>query len=1567
MTTASTLFSHIGHRLPELILIVTVLAVVVILLLTFLTSLAMKKASENAPKDPKPKVKKERIISEYKMPPIGGWIARFLTLKGFFRVGDVSVSFLRALEFLRGHFDTLTYKYHLPWYLMVGPGGAGKSTLLEGMGMSLPVGMPDFGIKSPHPACRWWFYNRAVVLDIHGSLVMEENKAISDEHGWRSILSLLGRYRAKRPLDGIILALPATELYGRNQLSLENLNARAKFLSQKLIAAQHLLGLRLPVYVMVTKCDVIPGFQNFCHELPQNQVNSMLGWSVPHALHSAYTPHWVDEAFHSMTDALFSLRLEMFAHGVAEENKDGIFIFSQELNSIKNNLGLYLDHIFKGSAYEECLMLRGIYCCGDSGIQFLPPNLMIEEEFESDYDYAGQQLLKNSETGEPSEKTEPTLSVKFKNKAGQVITQAAKEVKDVAKTVEETVSKEAQYVSKVVGQEVSKEVAKVSEAISAEFGEENIDIGKAAMRDFVKEIGNMGRTAMGDIGQRFREAEQYLIQKRPATAEESQYYDTTYRHIFFGKEVFENKIFFESGLAYPIYSRLVSANRNLNLSKAGIVAFVGIGTFGMLNAYENFIRNRDFLMPVFGKISSVLSQLPSAQASESHAAQVLFEEQAKSLLEMMSELQKTSFFSFFIPSSWFSPLHDHLNSSLKISYEQIILRTIYMDLLLKARATLTVRFDPMEKTSAIRLLLSPTKTLEYKRLKTYVDQMDLLNVNVEKYNRLRKFPDPHLLTDLVGYTFNVRLPTEFSSSFQKFYKVLRESPYPEIDLKAYDSVAQSSFMKLYSAFLSILFSPNDPKSLLGQLRYLTTNIGTARSTQSINLDLIRGFSEGIEQSSPTSSLAAVWIDGPYFDPGEGFSDMMGKISDISAFGADFIDRLAQQTSLIYNSFHQELMQMNRILIPLMPGVPNKLIPPSESILNLQKNFSLLLNESFMAKTNGEMFITQIPESQVVFWNKPLIEAAVEMIKHYETFAQKGLDVFPVHLREIIKLIALQNLQKNIVSYIAKAQTLTDAPQTPQIGDAREQLLRNKIGDVKDIIPPFLKLLDVLNSSNSGTIFVNLQNLLGTLSTRLLKKVDELLIAYIPYAVRDNNFDWWDGSGGVFFQGFDVKDTEDLKAYLDQQRQSITHLAIDFAQPMVTFLGSEIMQGFMGNKALVGRWSRIIDQLSRYDKHRPESSVSSLENFVLKDTSNLTMNNCFQKIPLTEIGKASGDFFLNRRLQLKRALLARCEVAKRHDTIKNYQALATFFNESLREKFPFVGPNASQSQGEVDPEDIKKFFALYRQFGDSPKAILEQIYQLGEEAKNPYIFLREMEIIKEFFHSYLTSALPSDVPSFDFNINFRVNKVRETGGNQIIDWTFSPDDTTTIKNTMKNKAGRWTYGNQVVMSFRWPDAAETQPFLDKAQPFMAVDEQKVTFTYPGQWAIFWMLRAQEAQSSDFQTLKDTKPYTLRFEIPNGPDEKTLVFNQIVFRAPSKGKAPGKILKIPTFPTEAPPLDQKILDVADKPVIVQGLVPSHTDITEEIEAAEKQKRQEELKKPEPQEKAPAEEAPAPEAPE
>lgn len=1421
MNMITSLISNITNYLPQIIIGIGIVALIIMILVVVLTSESVKSAlKKKVP--PAPKSKPAPIHApEDKMPPYWGRLSEILSLKGYFQVGDLSLIFLHALDLLRQRLDTVNFKYFMPWYLLIGPEKSGKTSLMNGSELVFPLGKPTFGIEDPNPGVKWWFLNRGIVLDIKGNFFVSKKGVKADEKGWRTILSLLNRYRARRPIDGIILTIPVSELYGTDKLTSDEISDRAKFMAQKLSATQNALGLRLPVYVVLTKCDVLPGFQSVCQTIPAANRHNILGWSSPYHPGTAFMPTWIDEAFGHLHNQLNHLRMEILAEGASPETRDGVFIFPYELSHLINPLTCYLAQIFKVNSYDESLVLRGIYLTGDSGISH--------------------------------------------------------DLSQLNKTPHETA---------------------IEEGIPplAPLTDEKIDDDKTVIQ---LPIGNLENAPLGIKDHKER--------------------------IFFFNDVLTEKVFKETGLAQPIHHRLISANRNLNYAKIGMISFVGLSTFGLMHAYEKFTMNRDYLIPVLGKISTTLYQIPESRIDENQATARLFDQQSRQLLDMMNNIERSSFFSIFIPSSWFSPIQENLRVALKVSFDQIILRTVYIDLLLKSRDLLTLRPTTEDVTQSLAIQLQPTATVEYQLLKGFVDRFIGLSNNVDKYNRLQESSDPSLIKDLVFYTLGIDLPHEFIENYARFQRVLKEIPYPKIDLKPYQGSARETLNILYNHFLGNLLSTTDSNSILGKVNYILNEFGQSQSNELPNLDYLRSISQDLNNSmSSLGKPGNNWIDGAYFDPGSTFSDLMTEISAFPMFGPEMVNNFAAKTALVFADFQAFLRQLNSVLIdPSIIATSDKQAHPSDGLNSLEKSLALLFSQAFMSRPSGEKLTTNIPPDQVIFWNPKLIDMAVEQIKKFDEFTTKNLNDFPPAIRETLKQIARQNLQENIYSLVAKAQTISPIPQEGAGTAIAEEVLRNKISDVREISPKFTQLLEVMSKGGIGTGFVELRTLLGTLSSRLLEQVDQLLKGYKLYRVKDDNFNWWNGQSSPTLDGFNTSDLQDLQTTLDQQRQIIRNLALNYADPMVTFLSAPVMQEFEVNKVILNKWHRILEQIKSYESKRPDNSLSDLENTITKDMLNLNLDKCFKTISLESVRQGSGDFFVDRKISLRRGILAQCEILRRQKSIKNYQDLSTFFNDNLKQKFPFV-IRAKNDSPEAEPEDIREFFRIYKDAGDAPKVILDQIYQLGSQGEEAYNFLVAMEKVKNFFELYINSKNPADLPTFDFTANFRTNRAKEVKGNLIIDWTIMPDDQTTISNHDKVKTGKWTFGNDFILSLRWPRVSQTQPYRDPSQPFMEVEDGVASFKYPGRWSLLWMIKKQTASSTEYSQTTDPFPYVMKFSVPNGPTSRTIVYNTVTLLTPAKGTKSGKPMRIPDFPEAAPALPDSVLQQADKPVLVDGSI-------------------------------------------
>ena len=1018
--------------------------------------------------------------------------------------------------------------------------------------------------------------------------------------------------------------------------------------------------------------------------------------------------------------------------------------------------------------------------------------------------------------------------------------------------------------------------------------------------------------------------------------------------ICFVNDLLVDKIFKETGLAQPIAKRLYSANKSLQMAKLGTASFAVIATTGMMHAYDKFSSNKDLLLPILGQMNTVLKEISSFETQQTTASRDTFNEYSKQLIQMMDEIEGASFRSIFLPASWFSSFQKNLHHSVKISYDRIILKTIYVDLILKSKELLNLRPSSQTRSNSLAQLLNPTTSTEYKFFETYVTELSNLLKHIKKFNELKESTTADDLADLVRYSLGGELPKEFYKHYRRFRGYLVDIVYDPITLENHEQKAKETAHILYTNFLYSVFASQDVFSILGRLNFIVEKYSKQNNDEAHDIAPLAQFANELSIGLQTlPDVGQTWLDSSYFDPGantnpaipSAFMELITKVQDNPLLGASVVEDMAQESAEAFSSFQQGLYAFNASLgtnmdleasLNLKPGSN----PPSKGLFQLNVVLSKLFSQSFMQPVTLQPFITQIPESKVFFWDTKLIQKASDMARQEDDFMKKNISSFPTLLQASLKDIILKNSQDHIITLIARAQHLSDVDDHSQ-NQASEEVVRAKLLGYKDVSDDFIHLLEVLNKGNIANTYLELRSMLGMLASNLLSRVESVFKTYETYGFKDNTFDWWDGDKESSFEAFSVKDKEDLKKYLDHQREVVTLWASEYAKPVLGFLTSAAMKDEKTvNQKIVNKWSRLLTQLEAYQKAKPNNSLFQLEDFILNKLTTITLKDVFDRVPLSEVQEKSGDYFLETMLRLKRALLSKAEVLKRESSIKNYVQLVELFNQSLKNKFPFVATNLSRNQGEAEPEDIKEFFLKYKEFGNSPQAILDQLHQVSGLVDEPMQFLKAMEKVKLFFDSYLTTSGQDDGPSFDFSIDFRINKARERGANHVVDWTFNLNDALTITNHDKLKNGRWTFGDPIAFTFRWAGSSDLTPTKDRGQPFMGVDDKTALFKYPGRWALLWLVRVQSAVSGDFNSMNDPTPYTLKFSVPLGAHQKAILFNRVTIMAPAKGKAPGKVLEIPAFPIRAPNLPDKVEELKEKPVLALGLMEKSEETEDEV---------------------------------
>jgi type VI secretion system protein ImpL len=245
--------------------------------------------------------------------------------------------------------------YSLPWYVMVGPPGAGKTTALRHSGLVFPYLDPEGGgVRGVGGTrnCDWWFTNEAILLDTAGRYTT----GAEDHDEWMAFLEQLLKYRAHKPLNGVILAVSVAELLDASEEQIEQMGRRVR---DRIDEMQTTLKMVLPVYVLFTKSDLVAGFVEFFGDLKKSERGQPWGATLKLAADKKEPGKLFDAEFDVLVERLHGRALKRVAVERNREAREKIYQFPLEFAAVKRNLSDFIASAFAGSVSTP--ILRGFY------------------------------------------------------------------------------------------------------------------------------------------------------------------------------------------------------------------------------------------------------------------------------------------------------------------------------------------------------------------------------------------------------------------------------------------------------------------------------------------------------------------------------------------------------------------------------------------------------------------------------------------------------------------------------------------------------------------------------------------------------------------------------------------------------------------------------------------------------------------------------------------------------------------------------------------------------------------------------------------------------------------------------------------------------------------------------------------------------------------------------------------------------------------------------------------------------------------------------------------------------
>ncbi|MFP3538713.1 type VI secretion system membrane subunit TssM [Pseudomonas sp. SIMBA_021] len=254
--------------------------------------------------------------------------------------------------------------YELPWYVIIGPPGSGKTTALVNSGLHFPLAA-QLGAGAVRGVggtrnCDWWFTDQAVLLDTAGRYTTQDSHATVDKAAWLGFLDLLKTQRSRRPIDGAFVAISLSDLLLGSEAERAAHAAAIRLRIQELYTQ---LGVRFPIYLMLTKLDLVPGFMEFFDSLSKEERAQV--WGMTFALDDGKSGDSPLAHLPAELAALEQRLNERLVERLQQERdparRDLIYGFPQQFAALKESLQSFLEGVFKPNAFEERVLLRGVY------------------------------------------------------------------------------------------------------------------------------------------------------------------------------------------------------------------------------------------------------------------------------------------------------------------------------------------------------------------------------------------------------------------------------------------------------------------------------------------------------------------------------------------------------------------------------------------------------------------------------------------------------------------------------------------------------------------------------------------------------------------------------------------------------------------------------------------------------------------------------------------------------------------------------------------------------------------------------------------------------------------------------------------------------------------------------------------------------------------------------------------------------------------------------------------------------------------------------------------------------
>ncbi len=246
---------------------------------------------------------------------------------------------------------------YLPWYLLIGAPGSGKTSLIAHANIRFtPDKLSQEENSKAVPAAdtgEWWVAKDLVLVDVPGAYVTVNRERIAMiNKRWLAFLALIKRMRGHYGLDGVVISFSVADLMDRERCEASLLDLRSSIASLK-----DKFGRELSFYIVITKCDLLPGFMDFFGECSIDELDQAWGVTMP----ALSIRDSLADVFSARFDALIKKLNQQLLLRLHQERNVYSRVYIKDFPLQVERLKESLLTLLKGLTVKEAFCLKGVY------------------------------------------------------------------------------------------------------------------------------------------------------------------------------------------------------------------------------------------------------------------------------------------------------------------------------------------------------------------------------------------------------------------------------------------------------------------------------------------------------------------------------------------------------------------------------------------------------------------------------------------------------------------------------------------------------------------------------------------------------------------------------------------------------------------------------------------------------------------------------------------------------------------------------------------------------------------------------------------------------------------------------------------------------------------------------------------------------------------------------------------------------------------------------------------------------------------------------------------------------